>query len=119
MRETMWAGRGMGEIAFRVGGAIAVILDDQGDCRALAGLASSGQPMGRLAVAAAWLGGRLISQSSAVTRSPVKSFASSEISQQTGGPIISGCNSFSRGQPESSPIRPVSVGPPGTTTLTV
>src|SRR5581483_11023795 len=80
---------------------------------------NSGQPMARLARAAASAGGKLVSQRAAVMRRPEKFFASSEISHAVGAPMMSGRSILSRGQPDSSAISGVSVGPPGTTTLTV
>jgi hypothetical protein len=45
--------------------------------------------------------------------------ASSEMSQQAGGPMISGRSILARSQPAPSEMNGVSVGPPGISTLTV
>ena len=45
-------------------------------------------------------------------------FDASDISQEIGGPMIAGLSIWSRGQPEASLMNGVSVGPPGTRTLT-
>src|SRR5690606_17820256 len=78
-----------------------------------------GQPMGMPDAAAAASSGRLESHRLPVKRRPLTLSAAVEQSQRTGGTMTSGRSSALRSRPFSAVTMPVSVGPPGTTTLTV
>src|SRR5262245_54119489 len=88
-------------------------------CSHTASADSSGQPMARLARRAASPPGSAASQRAAVMRWPEKLSEAADTSQRVGGPMMSGRSILSRGQPDASEMSGVSVGPPGTSTLTV
>ena len=75
--------------------------------------------MWRAAFMAASAGGSNASQCCAVKRLPFTPFEASDISHEIGGPMIAGFSIWLRGQPAASLMKGVSVGPPGTSTLTV